>query len=151
MKRPFISVHVRAFCHETEDLAKVEGAVRSVSGDVELRSKRTEGHHGNHLTVIEGDFTDSAVAEAVLRRLSDDDLRTLVDTAGRRTDESCNFFLRLDKQRACGGEAVLTHSDDAVSVRIKVSAFPAKSETAVATVRAFIAEVMSTRAGTAAV
>jgi hypothetical protein len=143
VRRPFISVHVRAFCHATEDQSKVEIAVRNVVGDIELTSKKTDGHHGNPLVVIEGEAIGSDAAEGVLARLSHDDLTALADTAAQRMDESCNLFLRLDKQKAYGGESVLTRHDDAVSVRIKVSAFPAKMENALLVVRTHLEGVLA--------
>ena len=146
MKRAFISVHVRAFSHATEDLEKVLMAVRNVAGDVDLESKKTEGHHGNPLIVIEGSSTGSDSAEKLLARLNDHDLREIADTAEQRIDDSCNLFLRLDKQRAYAGEPALTGSDDAVSVRIKVSAFPARAETAVLIVGEYIADLLVGRA-----
>jgi len=145
VKRPFVSLHVRAFCHATEDLAKVELSMRNVAGDIELTSKRTEGHHGNELIVIEGDSTKSEDAEALLRRLRANDLRTISESAEQRMDESCNLFMRFDKQLAYGGEAVLTRSDDAVSVRVKVSAFPARVETAIRAVREHISDILAAR------
>ncbi len=146
MKRPFISVHVRAFCHATEDQTKVETAVRNVAGDLELSSKKTVGHHGNPLIVIEGEAIGSDAAKGVLARLSDDDLMSLADTAEGRMDESCNLFFRLDKQKAFAGETALTRSEDAVAVRIKVSAFPARTEGAVAVLRTHIQEALAARA-----
>lgn len=145
MKRPFLSVHVRAFCHATEDQTRVETAVRNVAGDLVLTSKKTVGHHGNPLIVIEGEATGSDAAEGVLARLSDDDMKSLADTAEERMDESCNLFLRLDKQKAFADEAALTRSEDAVAVRIKVSAFPAKTEGAVIVLRTHIQGALAAR------
>ena len=124
----------------------MELAVRNVVGEIVLEAKKTEGHHGNPLIVIEGSALGSDVAENLLSRLGDVDLAALSDTASQRIDESCNLFLRFDKQKAFLGETTMTLQDDAIAVRVKVSAFPAKPETAMRVVREHVGELLASRA-----
>ena len=43
--------------------------------------------------------------------------------------ESCFFYLRLSKQDAYLGDVRITYAEDAISLRAKLEAYPAKQET----------------------
>lgn len=137
-KGPFGSVHARALCHATEERERVELAVLNTIGGVELETSRTHGHHGNEILVIEAHAKGSRHAEHLFDRLCTSDMEEILSTIEIRTDESCNLFIRIDKQRAFGGEVTLARDDDAVAVRIKVAVFPAKKPLAVEAVHDFL-------------
>lgn len=128
------SMHGRVLSHSTERLERVEKAIAEVFGESELVVKHTVGHHGNAIVVIETSTTSNDRAVALLERLPSNDLEVLMRTLDRRIDDACNLFVRIDKQRAFLGEIRLATNDDAVVVRMKVRAFPAKKELAVKTV-----------------
>ena len=99
-------------------------------GEVELVASQTQGHHGNEILVIETHAKGGRQAELLFGKLSSSDLNEMIDTIDDRMDESCNLFIRIDKQRAFDGEVVLTRGDDVIAIRIKVAAYPAKKEAA---------------------
>ena len=138
MKGPFSSVHARALCHATEVLDRVERAVKNVVGEAELETRRTAGHHGNEILVVEAHSTDSGSVKHLFGKLSSEDRERLISTVDQRLDEACNLFLRIDKQAAFEGRVTLATSEDSVAVRLKVSAFPAKPEAAARVVTEFI-------------
>ncbi|UCE91848.1 MAG: hypothetical protein JSV90_01475 [Methanobacteriota archaeon] len=109
---------------------RVEKAIREVFGDSELDRRHTVGHHGNEIVVIEAKTSSADLPKALLRRLPPDELDVLAKTLEERIDDSCNLFLRVDKQRAFLGEIRLAGTDDAVALRIKLRVFPAKKEAA---------------------
>lgn len=137
-KGPFSAVHVRALCHATEERERVERAVLNTIGEVELETSRTHGHHGNEILVIEAHTKGSRHAELLFDRLSPSDVEEVLATLDLRMDESCNLFVRIDKQKAFGGEVTLARGDDIVSVRVKVAAFPAKKSIAIPAVTDFL-------------
>ncbi|UCE44776.1 MAG: hypothetical protein JSU93_05085 [Methanobacteriota archaeon] len=138
MKAPFTSLHARAYCHATEVRERVEQAVANAMGEVELVTSQTQGHHGNEILVIETHAKGGQQAELLLGKLSPSDLKELIDTIDNRIDESCNLFMRIDKQKAFDGEIALTRGGDAIAVRIKVAAYPAKKEAAAARAKDFL-------------
>jgi hypothetical protein len=142
VKQPFAGLYARAFCHATEDLEKVERALSNVIGDAEIQIERTEGHHGNPITIVESSVESIEEISRFFERLEVDDLRFVLDTLSTRMDEGCNLFLKIDKQAAYQEHIRMGRNDDVVSIRIKVIAFPAKSEVAQGTTRTFIDSIV---------
>ena len=120
----------------------MEQAVANAIGEVELVTSQTQGHHGNEIFVIETHAKGSLQAELLFGKLSSSDLKEMIDTIDNRMDESCNLFIRIDKQRAFNGEVALTRGGDAIAVRIKVAAYPAKKEAAAKRAKDFLLAMM---------
>ena len=130
MKKRFASLHARAFSHATENLDKVKRAMENVLGETELKVSRTEGTHGNPITVLEASIEDSDEISCLFGRMSEDDLARLLTTMRNRIDNGCNLFIRIDKQEAYKGGVRLATNDDVISIRLRVLAFPARCEVA---------------------
>lgn len=124
------SMHGRILCHATERLERVERALREVFGDSELEVRRTIGHHGNEIVVVEAVTSSMDLVTRLFSRLPTAELEAVVATLEDRIDDSCNLFVRLDKQCAFKGKVRLAGNDDVVAIRIKVRAFPAKKASA---------------------
>jgi RNA binding exosome subunit len=135
------SMHGRVLSHSTERLERVEKAIAEVFGESELVVKHAVGHHGNAIVIIETSTTATDRAVALLRRLPSNELEVMAGTLDKRIDDACNLFVRIDKQRAFLGEIRLATNDDAVVVRMKVRAFPAKKELAVQVVSELLKDV----------
>ena len=134
MTAAFSSMHGRVLSHATEQPERVEQAIQNVFRDSELEVKRTVGHHGNPIIVVEASTTSMDVIAEMLQRLQPRDIEALLTTLEDRIDDSCNLFVRLDKQSAFAGEIRLADNDDAIAIRIKVRAFPAKKASAIGVV-----------------
>ena len=145
MKKTFIGLHGRALSHATEDIEKVKRAFTNAVGDLVIKISKTEGHHGNPITVIEGETKEARAISGFFERLSNEDLNTILRTIDARTDEGCNLFLRVDKQSALDGAVRLTDGEDAISVRIRVGAFPSRCEVAKDLVKTFVTEELVRR------
>ncbi len=145
MKKTFIGLHARAYSHATEDPEKVRQSFANAVGELEIKVSKTEGHHGNPITVIEGETNEARKVSAFFERLSNEDLNDILRTIDARTDEGCNLFLRIDKQEALDGIVRMTQSDDAVSVRIRVAAFPSRCEIAKDLVKTYVTEELVRR------
>jgi len=131
MRRLFSSLHARALCHATEVLDRVKQAMLNTVGETELETKHTAGHHGNEIVVVEAHITDARAMRHLFESLPKNDRGQLSNTLPERLDDSCNLFLRVDKQSAYDGSIVLARSDDVIVIRLKVNAYPAKKEIAV--------------------
>jgi len=133
-------LYARAFCHSTEDLEKVKRAMTNVLGDVELKVTSTEGHHGNSILLLAATVKDMDDIAKFFSRLGPNGRDTILETLESRLDDSCNLFVRLDKQAALREDARLASGDDVISIRIHVNAFPARREIARETVVQFLTE-----------
>jgi RNA binding exosome subunit len=130
---------LRTHCHATEEEHRVAQALALLAGEATPQRASAEGHHGNPIVVLEVSLAKSK-ADAVWSRIraAPAIAAQLAAEAERRTDDACVFYARFDKQRAYQGELALTQGDDAIHLRSKLAAFPAKKEPAVALVRAFL-------------
>jgi RNA binding exosome subunit len=131
---PFHYVDLRAFSYATEDVKRVEAALRTLLPE-EFPVERAEsaGHHGDRIVVLSARVENADDLRHVLDRLAAaDDFERVLDELDDRVDGNCSLFLRLDKQAAFGGDVRL---GDGITFRAKVEAYPAKREAAVANAR----------------
>jgi RNA binding exosome subunit len=144
MDFPFRSATITVFAHATEDEEKVRGVLRALlPKDMEIERRGAKGHHGNPILI----FSARIRRRSDLRRfwrefmggLGAGEKQKLSSAAMDRLGEDCCLYLRFDKQLASGGELMLTDSGDALHVRLKVAAYPAKQEIAAELVREFVA------------
>jgi len=145
VKRKFVDLHARILCHATEDLEKVELAMTNALGPVELNLRSTEGHHGNPLAIIEAVIDGEREISEFFQRLREEDIEAIAGSLATRVDKGCNLFIRLDKQSAFLGDLRLATNDDVVSIRVRVSAYPAKADLAVSIVEGFLKELLDAR------
>jgi len=116
---PISYVDVRVFAHATEDLDKVQAAVRntlpSESADtVTFKKTALTGHHGNPITLFEARIKNKKVARAFLEKLASG--LSMMDKEALNSEiaqhlESGNLYIRLDKQSAYLGEFRLGSTD----------------------------------------
>ncbi|MEK6976359.1 MAG: RNA-binding domain-containing protein [Candidatus Thermoplasmatota archaeon] len=131
-------IRLRASCHPTEDLAKVEAAVRFVSGqDADKFTPQVtplESHHGGTVQLVECVLDKSRQVRDLLQRLFDlpDARANLKATLESRTDDDGVFFARVDKQDALAGKLTLTRGEDCVQLRLKLEHYPSTRDAAIA-------------------
>jgi RNA binding exosome subunit len=147
MEFPFSTANISTLAHATEDEKKVLKALRFIlPGDVEVSKAKMKGHYGNPI------FTYTALINRrklvrelwvqLTTKLSNGELNTLRRAVPERMDEKCNLHLRFDKQRAYEGELAFTGGGDAIHVRLKVAAYPAKHEVAIMLVQELISSMV---------
>jgi RNA binding exosome subunit len=147
MEFPFSAANVSTLAHATEDEKKVSEAIRFIlPEDVEVSSAKMKGHYGNPIFTYTASIDQRKLVRELwsrmTTRLSNGDLITLRRAVPERLDEKCNLHLRFDKQRAYGGELAFTEGGDAIHVRLKVAAYPAKHEVASTLVQGFISSMV---------
>ncbi len=129
---PFHYIDLRAFCYATEDIDRVETALRQfIPDEIEITHEETEGYHGDTITVLSVRVDRADDIRYVLSRLAElDDFIDLIDELEDRIDENCAFFVQLDKQAAVSGAV---ERGAGLMLRGKVEAYPAKPERAIET------------------
>ena len=131
---PFHYLELRAFSYATEHEQRVTDALALfVPEDVPIEHERTEGHHGDPITVFRATLESARHMRTVLEMIPGipgfD--RVLTDLE-QRVDDETSFYLRFDKQRAFQGELAL---GDGVHLRGKIEAYPATREGAIENLR----------------
>lgn len=140
---PFINAVVNVHMHATEDEKRVFSALRTlVPESAEVKRSKLKGHHGNPIIGLESRVNHKGAVKELWQRmvakLRYGEFEKLRAVIYRMVDDSCNVYLRLDKQSAYGGELVLTESGDSIHLRLKAAAFPARREVAVELVKKFV-------------
>jgi RNA binding exosome subunit len=135
---PFHYIDLRAFCYETEDDKRVEGALRTfLPEEFEIERTQSEGHHGDRILVLSARVENADDVRHVLDKLRElPDLDDVRDELDERVDDNCSFFVSLDKQDAFRGEVSL---GEGITLRAKVEAYPAKKDAAVENAREALA------------
>lgn len=139
-------LRLRTACHPTEDPAKVQAALRFVSGLGDaafanaFQDTAMETHHGLALHICEVTVEKSRAIRDVLERVLAlaGAVERLRATALQRTDDDGVFYFRLDKQAAAAGELILLDAEDAVQMRLKLEVYPATRDAAIAAVDAML-------------
>lgn len=137
MRSVFSSLHARTFCHATEDLDRVKTALENAVGKSDVKISRTEGHHGNPIVILETAVEERDGIDEFFARLGRENVDEVLSSLSSRMDESCNLFIRLDKQAAFKGE-IIFGSDDVISVRIRVRSYPSRRDIAASAVREYL-------------
>jgi len=135
----FHSVDLRAYCHATEEVSRVEKALRAVCPDGAIDTEAIEGHHGNPILILKCRVQKDDAINAFWRRVKDVGLlEKILENLEERVDEDAVLHLRFDKQNAYEGSFELATNDDVIAVRAKIAAHPAKRSVAVRVAREYL-------------
>jgi len=135
----FHSVELRTYCHATEDEERVRRALRTLAPDCDPSTERLEGAHGNPILLLTCRLERREAIEGFWRRVRDAGaLPQALEGIADRMDDDAVLHLRFAKQRAFVGGIELARDDDAIAVRAKVVAHPAKKGAAVKAAREYL-------------
>jgi len=130
-KLPIHWIEARTYRHATEDEARVETALAFAAPGVESAREVLEGHFGNVLVRLTRHIDDGKSIREVWERWSAAGLPQALDSdVDARVDEDGVLHFRLDKQAAFQERLALAKDSDAIDVRLKMVAYPAKPEIA---------------------
>jgi RNA binding exosome subunit len=127
----FHNLFFRVFVNATEDENKVIKALQFVAGINEFKRSLSTGYHGNPITILETILRKKTEIDAFFSRVSSNDLKKIVDTLERRTDDEGFVYFRFDKQLAYLEKLVLTDGEDVIAVKGKVKAYPSTYDRAI--------------------
>src|SRR2546427_9520097 len=123
----FHSVELRAHCHATEEESRVGKALRTVCPDGTIETEPAEGHHGNPILLMRCRIQKDDVIGAFWRRVKVAGLLDrILETLDERIDEDAVLHIRVDTQKAFAGAIELPPGAEAIAVRGKIAAPPAK-------------------------
>lgn len=135
----FHSVNLRAFVHATESEEKVKKALGFIAGDVKIDAKRTKGHFGNPMIILEARITRKKEIKTFFNKIRGASPATnILPELEKRVDDECNLFFRLDKQMAYEEQPVLASNEDVIACRLKIAAYPANRNNAITTAKKFL-------------
>ncbi len=118
-KPPIAYIDIRVFAHATEDLVKVQIAVRNLlstelAETLVFEKTSCTGHHGNPIILFTSKLTDKKLLPAAIEKIGTN-LSTLdKEELGRDIKlhlEKGNLYLRFDKQSAFFGTTRFTQND----------------------------------------
>ena len=137
----FSQVMVRTYVHATESEDKVRAALATVAGPAaKVAVQRSEGFHGNPITILDAIITEKAEIAEFWSRLKSK-LPEILELLEARIDDHNTLHLRFDKQRAYSGSLVLATHDDIITARAKIISYPATHQAAVAAARKYLTEI----------
>lgn len=130
------SVEISTIAHATDDLEKVQLALKSLLPDSlrdrELFTRRyMQGHHGNPIVTFDARLTKPSDVEDFtqhfIERMSKSERLLIERDLDLHSDGEGNLFIRVDKQQAFRG-TVEVGDEDPIRVRLKFSRFTGKPE-----------------------
>ena len=115
------SAEVNVFAHATEDEEKVKKAVVILARfDPEWEAQKLSGHYDDPIQLLTAKTNRKKEATDflanIVSRLNSLDRETLLGDLANRVDPQGSLYIRLDKQKAFHGRAVLAENDP---IRVK--------------------------------
>jgi len=134
--RALQSVQISTIAHATDDLEKVQVALRfllpdSLKGRELFTRKYMEGHHGNPIVTFEAKLTKPQEVDQFSRhftkQLPEAEKRLIEGSLDKHSDEEGNLFIRFDKQQAFRGIVALC-DEDPIRVKLKFNRLGGETE-----------------------
>ena len=129
------NVSLRAFIQATEGEDGVRTALSLFLFDGEVEVINTEGHFGNPIAILQAHVKGRdcmRFIELLKSKLPEHELDRLKKELDNRIDDDCCLHIRFDKQAAYNGIVQLATTTDTIAAEIKLKAFPARRENAIA-------------------
>ena len=128
---------VSTIAHATEDINKVSKAILNLfppdlRGRIGFRVTEAKGHWGNPIALIEAEVVGMADASKAVKwlasMLSDFDKHLLSLNLRDHVDKTGNLYIRVNKQDAYLGKAVLDEGDDIIKIVVGLGGVKRLSE-----------------------
>jgi len=130
------NIKFRAFVYENESVDEISEAILNILPEVEIEAEEAEGLLEDKILILTGVVSKKRYTKAFFNTLLDSvDLDKLNDDLERKIDEKGNWFLRFDKTDALDEKLTILDKGDAIHLKIKIAAYPAKKQIAVDKVR----------------
>lgn len=137
------NISYRVFVYGTENEEKVREAVKTLFPNSHPQVEATEGYFKNPVLILHdkiGKKRETKDFIKILQNLDSSTKMRILNELDKKMDEKGNLFLRFDKQRAYLGDLKIIEHGDAVHVKIKIAAYPAKKEKAMELAREIFGE-----------
>ncbi len=137
------NISYRVFVYGTENEEKVREAIKTLFPNSHPQVEATEGYFKNPVLILHDKIGKKRETKDFIKILQNLDLSTkrrILNELDKKMDDKGNLFLRFDKQRAYLGDLKVIEHGDAVHVKIKIAAYPAKKEKAMELAREIFGE-----------
>ena len=130
------NIKFRAFVYENESVDEISQAILNLLPEAEIEAEEAEGLMEDKIIILSGTVSKKRYTRTFFNKLLESvDLEKLNNDLERKMDEKGNWFLRFDKSDALDEKFTILDKGDAIHLKIKIAAFPAKKQIAVDKVR----------------
>ncbi|MDO5831969.1 MAG: RNA-binding protein [Methanobrevibacter sp.] len=130
------NIKFRAFVYENESADEISQAILNLLPEAEIEAEEAEGLMEDKIIILSGVVSKKRYTRTFFNKLLESvDLEKLNNDLERKMDEKGNWFLRFDKSDALDEKFTILDKGDAIHLKIKIAAFPAKKQIAVDKVR----------------
>ncbi len=127
------NISYRVFVYGTENEEKVREAIKTLFPNSIPQEDTVEGYFKNNVLILHAKIEKKRETKEFIKRLKELDSSTkkrVINELSNKMDDKGNLFLRFDKQQAYLGHLKIVEHGDAIHVKIKVAAYPAKKKNA---------------------
>ncbi|WP_413825751.1 RNA-binding protein [Methanobrevibacter sp. UBA337] len=127
------NIRFRLFIYENEDPEELILALLNILPTAEYEVEMAEGLLGEPMQILTGRIDKKRDCNDFLKNLLETDQEQLIKLnkdLNSKMDHSGNLFLRLDKTDAIDDIWTIIDKGDAIHLKIKIEAYPAKKEIA---------------------
>ena len=128
------NIRFRVFVYENENLDELTQAILNIFPDAEIEIEEAEGLTENKILILTGVVDKKRHTKEFFNKLLNLDqvvLDKMVDDFDKKVDDNGNLFLRLLKEDAIDDKITIVDSGDAIHLKIKIAAYPARKEIAI--------------------
>ena len=130
------NIKFRAFVYENESIDEITQSILNILPEAEIEAEEAEGLLEDKIIILSGVVSKKRYTKTFFKTLMDSvDLEKLNDDLELKIDEKGNWFLRFDKDDALDEKWTILDKGDAIHLKVKIAAFPAKKQIAVDKVR----------------
>ena len=130
------NIKFRAFVYENESIDEITQSILNILPEAEIVAEEAEGLLEDKIIILSGVVSKKRYTKTFFKTLMDSvDLEKLNDDLELKIDEKGNWFLRFDKADALDEKWTILDKGDAIHLKVKIAAFPAKKQIAVDKVR----------------
>ena len=130
------NIKVRAFVYENESIDEITQSILNILPESDIEAEEAEGLLEDKIIILSGVVSKKRYTKTFFKTLLDSvDLEKLNDDLELKIDEKGNWFLRFDKDDALDEKWTILDKGDAIHLKVKIAAFPAKKQIAVDKVR----------------
>ena len=130
------NIKFRAFVYEDESVDEITEAILNILPEAEIEAEEAEGMLEDKIIILSGVVSKKRYTKTFFNTLLEwTDLDKLNADLERKMDEKGNWFLRFDKADALDEKWTILDKGDAIHLKVKIAAFPAKKQIAVDKVR----------------
>ena len=130
------NIKFRAFVYENESIDEITQSILNILPEADIEAEEAEGLLEDKIIILSGVVSKKRYTKTFFKTLLDSaDLEKLNDDLELKIDEKGNWFLRFDKDDALDEKWTILDNGDAIHLKVKIAAFPAKKQIAVDKVR----------------